>query len=75
MQTATSTLSHDVHDEAVALVREAVQAYLPIARARRGAMDTDTWSQVVSEVREVVRHSRGLDLRRRLRLKGLCVLV
>lgn len=57
MQTATSTLSNDVHDEAVALVREAVQAYLPIARAHRGGMDSDTWSQVVSEVREVVSHT------------------
>lgn len=54
MSTLTAT---DVHDEAVALVREAVSAYLPVARARRGEMDTQTWSQVVNEVRDVVAHT------------------
>ncbi|PFG20143.1 hypothetical protein [Serinibacter salmoneus] len=53
MSTATVPTT-DVHDEAIALVREAVNAYLPVARARRGAMDTTTWTQVVNEVRDVV---------------------
>ncbi|TGO04290.1 hypothetical protein [Serinibacter arcticus] len=47
----------DVHDEAIALVREAVTAYLPVARARRVEMDTQTWSLVVDEVRDVVAHT------------------
>lgn len=51
MSTLTTT---DVHDEAIALVREAVSAYLPVARAHRGEMDTQTWSMVVNEVRDVV---------------------
>ena len=51
MSTLTVT---DVHDEAIALVREAVTAYLPVARARRVEMDPRTWSLVVNEVRDVV---------------------
>ncbi|WP_284249586.1 hypothetical protein [Litorihabitans aurantiacus] len=49
----TLTIS-DVHDEALALVREAVTAYLPVARARRVEMDPQTWSLVINEVRDVV---------------------
>lgn len=54
MSTLTIT---DVHDEAIALVREAVTAYLPVARARRVEMDPQTWSLVVNEVRDVVAHT------------------
>lgn len=54
MSTVTTV---DVHDEALALVREAVTEYLPYARARRGELDVTTWSQVLAEVRDVVAHA------------------
>jgi hypothetical protein len=49
----TSTVS-SVHDEAVAIVREAVNEYLPIARVRRIDLDTKTWEDLMDEIREVV---------------------
>lgn len=43
-----------VRDEAVAIIREAVNEYLPIARVRRMELDTKTWEGLIDEVREVV---------------------
>lgn len=54
MSTVTTA---DVHDEALALVREAVSEYLPYARARRGELDQQSWSQLLAEVRDVVAHA------------------
>lgn len=42
-----------VHDEALALVKEAVEEYLPVARARRTEMDRDSWAELMNEVRSV----------------------
>jgi SepF-like predicted cell division protein (DUF552 family) len=54
----TTELASSVHDEAIEIVREAVKEYLPIARVRRIELDTQTWEQVISEVRDVVAQTK-----------------
>ncbi|WP_156887506.1 hypothetical protein [Propionicicella superfundia] len=53
----STTTASTVHDEAVAIVREAVNEYLPIARVRRIDLDTKTWEDLMHEVRDVVEHA------------------
>ncbi len=50
----TTTVASTVHDEAVAIVREAVDQFLPIARVQRIDMDTQQWEALMREIREVV---------------------
>ncbi len=53
----TTTVASTVHDEAVAIVREAVDQFLPIARVQRIDMDTQQWEALMREIREVVQHT------------------
>ncbi|ROR93116.1 hypothetical protein EDD28_2523 [Salana multivorans] len=55
MSTTTSTRTHD---DAVALVREAVSQYLPYARAQRRDLDNESWLALMGEVLDVVARTR-----------------
>lgn len=53
----TTLAASTVHDEAVAIVREAVDQFLPIARVQRIDLDTDQWERLMREIQEVVDHT------------------
>ncbi|WP_180359725.1 hypothetical protein [Miniimonas arenae] len=46
--------TNDVHHEAVALLHEALEEYLPYARVRRSELDNATWEMLLHEARAVV---------------------